>query len=304
MINITSNWLRFDAFLRGPAESRDDAPTPLLDSTSRLHGAGYGCHAHAKSEHGKPWRYTIRGVSLAGMTSAALHARENASMPPRESPGRLGPIGKTGISITASSISSHSLTAVLVRLTTGHCSLATRHYHTDHASLAPRPLPSAGNWVRFSCSIPPLFVLSHSLPMINTTGKLASFWRFSIAASSLPSASRGTDHRPLFPRHSPLPPRHPPEPAGSGRAATLPHWLLPDTDRRFVKVRTGSNLDERPLYIQYVTEPGDSCGKINPFLPTRCRPTVKHSLAAGDAQRQWLQARLPHGHQPQCPFSP
>src|SRR5208337_1072195 len=83
----------------------------------------------------------------------------------------------------------------------------------------------------FSCSIPPLFVLSHSMPMINTTGKLASFWRFSIAASSLPSASRGTDHRPLFPRHSPLPPRHPPEPAGSGRAATLPHWLLPDTDR-------------------------------------------------------------------------
>jgi hypothetical protein len=57
------------------------------------------------------------------------------------------------------------------------------------------------------------------------------------------------------------------------------------------------------LYIQYVTEPGDSCGKINPFLPTRCRPTIEHSLTAGDAQRQWLQARLPDGHQPQCPFS-
>ncbi len=39
-----------------------------------------------------------------------------------------------------------------------------------------------------------------------------------------------------------------PGPAGSGRAQTLPHWLLPDTDRRFVKDRTGSNLDERPLY--------------------------------------------------------
>ncbi len=122
-INTTSNWLRFGAFLRGPAEST----RRCADSTSRLPGAGYGCHAHAQSEHGEPWRYTIRGVSLAGMTSAALHARENASIPPRESHGRLGPIGKTGISITASSLSSHSLTAVLVRLTTGHCSPATRH---------------------------------------------------------------------------------------------------------------------------------------------------------------------------------
>ena len=32
------------------------------------------------------------------MTSAALHAREKASMPPRERQGRLGLIGKTGIS--------------------------------------------------------------------------------------------------------------------------------------------------------------------------------------------------------------
>jgi hypothetical protein len=60
------------------------------------------------------------------MTAAALHARENASMPPRESHGRLGSMGKTGISITASSLSSHSLTAVLVRLTTGTCSPAPR----------------------------------------------------------------------------------------------------------------------------------------------------------------------------------
>ena len=46
--------------------------------------------------------------------------------------------------------------------------------------------------------------------------------------------------------------------------------------------------------------PGD---KINPFLPTRRCPTVDHSLAAGDAQRQWLQARLPDGHQPQSLLS-
>ena len=46
-----------------------------------------------------------------------------------------------------------------------------------------------------------------------------------------------------------------------------PHWLLPDTDRRFVKDRTGPNLDERSLYIQYVTEPGDSFGKSIRFSP-------------------------------------
>src|SRR5208337_2544216 len=35
-----------------------------------------------------------------------------------------------------------------------------------------------------------------------------------------------------------------PGPAGSGRAQTLPRWLLPDTKRRFVKERTGPNLDD------------------------------------------------------------
>ena len=44
------------------------------------------------------------------------------------------------------------------------------------------------------------------------------------------------------------------------------------------------------VYIQHVTEPGDCCGKINPFLPTRRRPTVEHSLEAGNTQRQSLQA--------------
>jgi|GEM_PF-3133660 len=40
--------------------------------------------------------------------------------------------------------------------------------------------------------------------------------------------------------------RRPPGPAGSGRAQTLPRWLLPDTDRRISKERTGPDLDERP----------------------------------------------------------
>jgi len=82
---------------------------------------------------------------------------------------------------------------------------------------------------------------------------LASFWRFSITVSSLPSASPGADRRPLFPRstlHAPRHPRrHPPGPAGSGRAQTLPRWLLPDTNRRFVKERTGPDRDEGPHYF-------------------------------------------------------
>src|SRR5271157_92620 len=44
-----------------------------------------------------------------------------------------------------------------------------------HLTLACVLLPPAGNWVRFSCSIPRLFALSHNLQMINTTGKLGSF---------------------------------------------------------------------------------------------------------------------------------
>ncbi len=62
-------------------------------------------------------------------------------------------------------------------------------------------MPPAGNWLRFSCSIPPLFVLSHSLLMVNTMGKLALFWRFSLTASSLPSDSLATILPPLATRH-------------------------------------------------------------------------------------------------------
>ena len=40
-----------------------------------------------------------------------------------------------------------------------------------------------------------------------------------------------------------------PGPAGSGRARTLPRWLLPVTDCRIAKVRTGPDLDERSFYF-------------------------------------------------------
>ena len=75
---------------------------------------------------------------------------------------------------------------------------------------------------------------------------------------------------------------------------------LPGTNRRIVKDRTGPDLDERPVSIQYVTEPGNCFGQLNPFLPARRRPTVGHSLVPGGARRHPLQACLPDGRQRQC----
>ena len=117
----------------------------------------------------------------------------------------------------------------------------------------------------FACPIPPWFVLSNNLLTTNTRAIWLCFGAFlSPPASSLQFHwLLATDH------HSPVP-RSTPGPAGSGRAQT-PHWLLPDSDRRFIRDRTGSNLDERRLYIQYVTKPGDSRGKINPLLLARHR---------------------------------
>jgi hypothetical protein len=56
----------------------------------------------------------------------------------------------------------------------------------------------------FSGSIPPLFVLSHSMPIINTMGKLALFWRFSITVVS--ALFNFTDHwllTTILPSHAP-----------------------------------------------------------------------------------------------------
>src|SRR5271166_5577448 len=71
----------------------------------------------------------------------------------------------------------------------------------------------------FSCSIPPLFVLSHSLPMVNTMGKLALFGRFSITASSLPS--RLTDYYSLATRFT----SHVPRPTIVGVRPRGPRWV-------------------------------------------------------------------------------
>ena len=95
----------------------------------------------------------------------------------------------------------------------------------------------------FSCSIPPSFVVSHNVPMINTR---ANWLRFGVFLSLPPLSLQF--HWPLFFRHwqlfSDLTPHAPrrtlhASPAGSGPAQTLPRWQLPDTDSRIGKDRTG-----------------------------------------------------------------
>jgi hypothetical protein len=62
------------------------------------------------------------------------------------------------------------------------------------------------------------------------------------------------------------PRRCPPGPAGSGREQTLPRWLLPDTNRRFVKDPTGPDLNERSLYSSMSPTQAIRADKSNPFL--------------------------------------
>jgi len=83
------------------------------------------------------------------------------------------------------------------------------------SSPASRPLPPAGNWVRFPGSIPRLFVLSHNASMINTKSKLASFLSLFTHHLLPASHSLATDHWPLTTSHcSCAPRRDPPGPAG------------------------------------------------------------------------------------------
>ncbi len=94
-------------------------------------------------------------------------------------------------------------------------------------------------------------------------GRSPLFWRFSITASTISSHSLATILSPLATRHSPLPPK------------TLPRWLLPDTDRRIAKDRTGPDLDERSLYFSMSpnqairsdkgdSSPNSTAGRIRP----------------------------------------
>ena len=100
-------------------------------------------------------------------------------------------------------------------------SVVGRQRPLGHCSPAPCRRPEIG--FVFSCSIPPLFVLSHSLPMVNIMGKLASFGRFLITVVTDSSISLATGHhspRTTVARHHYLPRFSSirPATAGSGRA--------------------------------------------------------------------------------------
>jgi hypothetical protein len=120
---------------------------------------------------------------------------------------------------------------------------------TSSWPLFSRPTPHAASRElgSFFRSIWPLFVLNPYVPTTNTRSIWLRFGAFlSPSAPFLgihwPLCFRPTLHAPRLTLHAP--------PAGSGRARTLPRWLLPDTDRRIEKDRTGPDLEERPLYFQ------------------------------------------------------
>jgi hypothetical protein len=174
------------------------------------------------SSHGRPGtsviRYLLRGrrVSSAGVTSAALHARENASMPPRERHGRLGLLGKAGISREKRSSGSHPcpkknwcrswrffITAV---------SPASHSPATDQWPLA----TACVLWLRFRPAGPGTDDSTSSGNELCVDFGLASFCTFCGAGHSpcigspLPPDSLTTDHYSCatghsdFTRHSPL----------------------------------------------------------------------------------------------------
>ncbi len=227
-------------------------------------------------------------------------------------------------------------TVVLFRrhgsLFTGHSPLPAPTRHSPFATRHSPPTvpPKSASFAR---SIPLWFVLSYNLPTTNTR---AIWLRFGAFLTPLLSPHLRlfnlTGHWPLFPRHLP------PEPPSAGTSgvrscADLPplaiageptaefpmnsrvlfcifvHFRLPPPvhgasgsrapAQRLPKTELGPISTSAPS-ISLFTEPGDSCGQINPFSPTRRRPTVDYSLVAGGAQRHQFQACLPYGHHAQC----
>jgi len=160
-------------------------------------------------------------------------------------------------------------------------------------SYRPAPLPDGRKLASFSRSIPPSFALSINLQTINTRANWLCSGAF-LLPRDLPAAhSLATGHcsrATVLPPHASRLTLHAScLTSGFTSCADPPRWLLPDTDRRIDKDRTGPDLDERSVHIQYVTGPGDSSGQIQPFLQIHRRPTVDHSLVTGGARRQWLQ---------------
>src|SRR5208282_5746447 len=125
-------------------------------------------------------------------------------------------------------------------------------------------------------------VLSPNMPMTNTRAIWLRFGAF----LSPPAPS----HRIYWPLcFRPTLDASRPTPDQRGQVVRrAPRWLLPDTNRRFVKDRTEPDRDERPLYFSMSPNRAIAADKSIRFFPPRCRTTVDHSLVVGGAGRQWL----------------
>ena len=116
------------------------------------------------------------------------------------------------------------------------------------------------------------------------------------ATHFLAPGQRGCSTVPLATVLPPPAPRPTPGPTGAGRAQTLPLAYCMQPTAELTKVEqdpismSGASIFSMSPNQAIPTE------KLIRFFPTRRRPTVDHSLVAGAARRQWLQACLPDGH--------
>jgi len=78
------------------------------------------------------------------------------------------------------------------------------------------------------------------------------------------------------------------------------YCLTPTAD--LAKIERGPISTSTP-FLSVWHQTGRSLRKNQSVCPRSPPLTVEYSLAAGGAQRQWLQACLPDGHKPQCLLS-
>ena len=71
---------------------------------------------------------------------------------------------------------------------------------------------------------------------------------------------------------------------GAGREQCFSNWLLPDTDSRIGKGRTGPIATRGASIISYITEPGDSVGKFR-GPESRVASGIDDNFSGGTAER-------------------
>src|SRR5271166_2118244 len=123
------------------------------------------------------------------------------------------------------------------------------------------------------------------------------------ATHFLAPGQRGCSTVPLATVLPPPAPRPTPGPAGSGRAQTLPPAYCMQPTAELTKVEQDPISTSGASIFSMSPNQAIPTEKLIRFFPTRRRPTVDHSLVAGGAQGQWLQACLPDGLKPQCLLS-